>query len=267
MESASNSFSLIRQGLAPVSGDRAARLSALRATLPEAGARTGGIQARALGDPGLDGALPWGGLPLGTVHEVAGAGPAERPAAGGFVAALAARLARANGGLVMWCVVGGSGQPGLPHGPGLAAFGLPPRSLLVVDARRRADALWAIEQGLRSPRLAVVVGELDRLALVEGRRLALAAEAGGGVALVLRGDPGEGEPSAAWTRWHVRAAPAGPGPFGQGLGAPRWQVSLARCRGAPPRDWLVEWQDEAHRLAVVAPLADRLPAARHAVGG
>jgi protein ImuA len=243
--------------------DRAALVRALRARLPEGGGRAQGLAPRALGAGELDGALPWGGLPAGTLHEVAGAAPGEAPAAAGFAAALAARLAGPRG-LVLWCVAGGADQPGLPYGPGLAAFGLRPRSLLVVDARRRADALWTLEQALRARRLAVVVGEIDRLALVEGRRLALAAEAGGTLGLVLRSAAPEGEPSAAWTRWRVRAAPAAPGPFGQGLGAPRWQVALARCRGAPPRDWLVEWQDEAHRLAVVAPLADRLPAPRHA---
>jgi len=221
--------------------------------------------AHGLGDPALDQALPWGGLASGAVHEVAGTSAADRTAAGGFTAALAARLVAGAGvgagglpGRVMWCVVAGSGQPGLPYGPGLAAFGLLPRSLFLVDARNRADALWAMEQGLRSSQLTAVVGEIDQLGLVEGRRLALAAEAGGATALILRAASPVGEPSAAWTRWQIAAAPAGPGPYGQGLGSQRWAVSLARCRGGPPRDWLVEWQDEAHCLAVVAPVADRL---------
>lgn len=259
------------------SGTRAQRLASLRAALPGGLARPGGIVAPGLGDPALDQALPWGGLASGAVHEVAGISAADRTAAGGFTAALAARLMAgasvgasvgAGGGAgglpgrVMWCVVAGSGQPGLPYGPGLAAFGLMPRSLFLVDARNRADALWAMEQGLRSRQLTAVVGEIDQLGLVEGRRLALAAEAGGATALILRAASPVGEPSAAWTRWQIGAAPAGPGPYGQGLGSQRWAVSLARCRGGPPRDWLVEWQDEAHRLAVVAPVADRLLAAR-----
>lgn len=255
------------------SGTRAQRLASLRAALPGGLARPGGIVASGLGDPALDQALPWGGLASGAVHEVAGISAADRTAAGGFTAALAARLvagasvgaAVGTGGLpgrVMWCVVAGSGQPGLPYGPGLAAFGLMPRSLFLVDARNRADALWAMEQGLRSRQLAAVVGEIDQLGLVEGRRLALAAEAGGATALILRAASPVGEPSAAWTRWQIGAAPAGPGPYGQGLGSQRWAVSLARCRGGPPRDWLVEWQDEAHCLAVVAPVADRLLAPR-----
>ena len=250
-------------------GARALRLARLRAALPGASVRPGGIVAHGLGDPALDQALPWGGLATGAVHEVAGISAADRTAAGGFTAALAARLVAGasagsgagSGGLpgrVMWCVVGGSGQPGLPYGPGLAAFGLLPRSLFMVDARSRADALWAMEQGLRARQLTAVVGEIDRLDLVEGRRLALAAEAGGATALILRAASPVGEPSAAWTRWQIGAAPAGPGPYGQGLGSQRWAVSLARCRGGPPRDWLVEWQDEAHCLAVVAPVADRL---------
>ena len=248
-------------------GSRALRLARLRAALPGGSARPGGIVAHGLGDPALDQALPWGGLATGAVHEVAAASPADRTAAGGFTAALAARLVAGAGagagagglpGRVMWCVVGGSGQPGLPYGPGLAAFGLLPRSLFMVDARSRADALWAMEQGLRARQLTAVVGEIDRLDLVEGRRLALAAEAGGATALILRAAAPVGEPSAAWTRWQIGAAPAGPGPYGQGLGSQRWAVSLARCRGGPPRDWLVEWQDEAHCLAVVAPVADRL---------
>ena len=246
-------------------GARALRLASLRAALPGASVRPGGIVAHGLGDPALDQALPWGGLATGAVHEVAGTSAADRTAAGGFTAALAARLVAGAGtgsgglpGRVMWCVVGGSGQPGLPYGPGMAAFGLLPHSLFMVDARSRADALWAMEQGLRSRQLTAVVGEIDRLDLVEGRRLALAAEAGGATALILRAAAPVGEPSAAWTRWQIRSAPVGPGPYGQGLGSQRWAVSLARCRGGPPRDWLVEWQDEAHCLAVVAPVANRL---------
>jgi len=205
----------------------------------------------------VDGALPWGGLPRGALHEAvamdAGAGT-------GFAAALAGRLARDGGGAVLWCVRAPVLDAGGLYAPGLGRGGLDPGRVVVVHARRDADALWAMEEGLRCPGLAAVVGEVAAAALTATRRLQLAAEAGGVTALLVRPRAWDLGPSAALTRWRVAAAPAAGEPSGDrggGLGPPRWDVELFRCRGGSPRRWAMEWHDETGDFAVAAPVRDR----------
>ena len=198
----------------------------------------------------IDRALPGGGLARGAAHEIAGAADG---AADGFAATIAARAAGPRG-TVLWCA-----RDGDLYAPGLAAFGLDTARLVTARAPRAEDALQALEEALRAG-VAVAVGETSA-DLVAGRRLRLAARAGGGLCLLLRrpGRPARAE--AVHTRWRVSSVPSAPAPGG-GPGAPRWRLSLTRCRGAAPREWTVEWSHETHRLTLVAPLANRAGPAR-----
>ena len=95
---------------------REARFAAARAKL--AALEAGGAPAQAVlpfGDPRVDGVFPGGGLPLGRWHEAAGEGLEieTAAAAGAFVAALAAPLARAGSG-----GVGDAARRSLCAGPG-----------------------------------------------------------------------------------------------------------------------------------------------------
>jgi protein ImuA len=163
--------------------------------------------------------------------------------------------------MVLWCLK----QHDL-YGPGLAEHGLDPARIVLVRAARDGDILWALEEGLRTPALAAVVGEVGRLPMVAGRRLQLAAERSGVTALLLRrwrtGAEASAErtqPSAAVTRWRVTSLPSLPD--GEpGLGRPRWQVELLRCRGAEPAAWDTEVADASGAVRFPAELADR-PAA------
>src|SRR5438309_3223569 len=172
----------------------------------------------------------------------------------------------AGSGPVLWCLK----RPDL-YGPGLAGHGLDPARLVIVAAPRDEAILWAIEEGLRMPGLAAVIGEIGRLPMVAGRRLQLAAERSGVTALLLRrwrnGDQAAAErerPSAALTRWRVTALPARDIPLQRGgnnwIGKPRWRVELLRCRGGVPALWDVEVADASGHVSVFAGLADR-PAA------
>jgi protein ImuA len=226
----------------------------------------------------IDRTLPDGGLALGAVHEILGQGGDEEDgaAAAGFVAGIVARL---GGGPVLWCLK----RPDL-YGPGLAAHGLDPARLVIVRAPRDEDMLWAVEEGLHSPGLAAVIGEIARLPMVASRRLQLAAERSGVTAFLLRRwrNAGEatserGRPSAALTRWQVTALPSFDNPlllnplprWGRGginsVGHPRWRIELLRCRGGDAASWDVEVADATGALSLPAGLADR-PAAprRHA---
>jgi protein ImuA len=201
-----------------------------------------------LGDRSLDAALPWRGLPRVGLHDVVAA--VADAAADGFALALAGRLAGGSGRVLLV-------QPrrreacGRLYGPGLVRLGLDPDRLILATARRPAELLWTMEEGLRCGALAVVVGEGARADLTAFRRLQLAAEKGRAAALLLA-EPGETRSSAALTRWRISAALV-PGDA-RGL---RWRVILERCRGGRPGDWLVDWDDETHRFLVVPPLGDR----------
>ena len=227
-----------------------ARIRALEPALPGAPRSNDTVS---LGAPEVDETLPWGGLPRACVHEIVGGGTGQGAAAEGFCAALLARLVDGRGP-ALWCLARAS-----LHGPGLGAFGLDPDRLIVARARRPADVLWAMEEGLRSGRLGAVLGEVHDIDLTAGRRLQLAARAGAATCLVLR--PLAAAPAPGATRWRVAAAASIRQDGLPGLGAPRWQVDLVRCRGGSPRRWLLEWNHEARHLVVAAVLADRAPPA------
>ncbi len=226
-----------------------------------------GRRILALRIAGIDRALPGGGLALGALHEVAGAGPeVEHGAAAAlFVAGLLARLR----GPVLWAL----GQPDL-FAPALAAVGLSPRRVFYVEAG--TSVLLAMEEALRQPGLAGVVGEVGKLGLTASRRLQLAAEASGAIALALRrsrqfDDPALDEPSAAITRWRIASLPSPPplrdAPDTPGLARARWRLDLVRARGAEPGSWIVEACDATGRLALAADLADRPAAPAHHAAG
>jgi protein ImuA len=113
--------------------------------------------------------------------------------------------------------------------------------------------------------VAAVFGEVEAVDLTAGRRLQLACEQGSATGFVLRRRPfgGAGKAtasSAAATRWTIAPAPSEPAPGIPGLGAPRWRVSLERCRGGRTGTWIFEAaedDDAAHPFRLVAELADR----------
>lgn len=229
-------------------------LSDLRARVAriERGHRPGVPDAVPLGLPPIDAALPEGGLTRGALHEAMGAGPDTEHAAAAtlFLAGLLARLT----GPVLWVLR----QADL-FAPGLAGAGLSPDRIIFVEAGK--DVLPAMEEGLRHGGLAAVVGEVaGRLTLAASRRLQLAAEQTGVLALLLRrsqgfDDPLLREPSAAVTRWRVAALPSQPVSV-PGLGRARWRLDLLRCRGGEPGSWIVEACDEKGHLRMVPDAAD-----------
>ncbi len=212
------------------------------------------------GDAAVDGVLPGGGLQLGALHEVAGAGPdiEHGASAASFVAGVLARLS----GPVLWVL-----ERSDLFAPGLAMAGLHPDRVVYVAAGQPAAVLTVMEEGLRERGMAAVVGEVGgRMSLTATRRLQLAAEGSGAIAFALRrsrrhDDPALDEPSAAVTRWRVHVRPSGPAlphaPGVPGLARARWQLDLMRCRGGQAGSWMAEACDAQGRLGVVADLEHR----------
>lgn len=217
-----------------------------------AGRTVGARPPLVLGAAAVDAALG-GGLARAALHEVAAARPGDPAAAVAFALGVAARAAGPRG-WVLWVVEGAAaGEAGALYGPGLDGFGLPARRLVVLAVRRPIDALWAMEEGLKTPGLAVVVAELlDGAAadLTASRRLSLAAGAGGGLGLLVAHRPGPG-PSAAVTRWRAGAATGPPDRHG-GLGPPAVALTLTRNRRGPCGAFTIEWDSHAGRFADLA---------------
>lgn len=249
----------------PQRAQRLAELQRLVDRMQGAGGRA--ERALPLGLAEVDALLPGGGLARDCVHELgaADAGSAGcRAAVASFAAALAGRLLAgaeaasplAAPPLCVWIAATRELHP-----PGLAAFGLAPERLIVVEVRRPADLPWAAEEVLRCGRgIGAVVAELPALDLTAARRLQLAAEAGGTTGLLLHSPRQRGAaslPGGAVTRWRIAPGPT-PGDGLPGLGPRCWQVALERARNGRSGTWQIAWQNG---FASPAPSAVRSTAA------
>jgi len=204
---------------------------------------------------GLDRMLR-GGLRGGALHEIAPGGAGDGAAACGFALALAARFtaaAPAGRSAIVWIVEDFAAiEGGAPYGPGLALHGLDPATLILVHAASAKDALWAMEEALKCRGVAAVIGEIWSLEkiydLTAARRLALAAQSGGGSALMLAAGMAGGADrlaSCAHTRFEVSAHRGGAA-RGSPKGSPQnaapppglplpslacWSIRIVKARG------------------------------------
>jgi protein ImuA len=237
-------------------GALVARIRALEASAAAPGTMRGGQDGRpplALGIAPIDGRLG-GGLQAGCLHEISG--QAGDAAAAGFAAMLLGLFAMR--GPVAWIAA----RRARLHAPGLAALGLDPERLVLVEAPRAADRAWAFEEALRSGVLCAVLGELGDPGFVSSRRLQLAAGSGTTGLLLVQGRA-PASPSAARSRWRVASARSAPRIAGAedatsgdrglalaiGPGAPCWRVELRRGPGATSGAWTLECGSRGLRLA------------------
>lgn len=191
------------------------------------------------GHDGLDAALS-GGLAKGRLHELFGAEAEDGCSAAGFALLLGLLAGADEARPLLWLRTEGAEQVGgRLYGPGLAVLGLDPAYLLLGVMQDEAILLRAAADALRCPGLAAVViecrGNPRILDLTASRRLTLAAEGSGVMALLLRLDA-RPSPSAADTRWRIAAAPSGGGTGMRGdrlLGRSAFDIELLRRRSGP----------------------------------
>lgn len=220
------------------------------------------------------------GLDPSGIHEVKPAAmPGASAAAGrvralGFGLRLAARrcngLSEASGlpQTVVCCWTPAMvGEIGHLHGCGIAALGIDPTCILLVEPARTSDVLWALEEALKSGAAAVVVGMLDCVDLTPARRLSLAAQTTGTPCIVVTHAT---RPAMAAThaRWRIGLAPSHPDPLDvRAPGGFTASVILERCRNSPgltrSTPYALEWCDETYCFRLPAPLAHRTLEARH----
>ena len=203
----------------------------------------------------MDAALPGGGLAHGALHEFAGggSGTVDGAAAALFAAGIAARTK----GPIIWCLT----RPDLFF-PALAQVGLDSDRVIFVESDKDEDVLANMEEGLSFGGLGAVVGELVRLPMVGSRRLQLAAERTGTMALAVRRWRRQieandfGQPTASTTRWRVSVMPSEDLPV-PGVGRPRWFVELMRVKAGECAEFLVRACDEQGRIDLSSRSTDR----------
>ncbi len=172
------------------------------------------------------------GLARGRLHEFRG--PSR--------VALAVQVMAECAGPVLWITPGWQAERLYPDG--VAALADPAR-LICARARRPEDILWAMEEGLRSGAVPLVVAEVPAApGLTPVRRLQLAAEAGaeaahhagrGIVPLGVMLTGGEAGAAGVESRWRM-----GPLPAASSLLEERgsvWRLERERARGAGPAAW------------------------------
>jgi protein ImuA len=252
------------------------RIAKLRETLAkiERGPDGSGLPTHAslpLGLTDIDTCMPGSGLATGALHEMVAASHNDRSAAIGFALALMSLATRTRprcGPPMLVLSRPALRDFGTLYAHGLTGLGLDAGHVLLIETRSDKDALWAIEETLRSSvRPALVLGLIDgcgtitaHAALTQSRRLSLAA-ASSSTPLVLSQAPRAEAATAAITRWRVSAARQERASQPEALfGRPRWNIALERCRNGRTGQWTIEWDHAAYRFHLAQELASRAPA-------
>jgi protein ImuA len=192
-------------------------------------------------------------------EEVAAAEPQDVASATGFALwrALEAAQDKGDGRPVALIVTPAfQNERGRLFGWGARRLGLDHARILLVRARREAEALWAFEETLKSGAVAAALGALDTPSFVATRRLDFAARAGQASALVLRAKP-SGDLSAARLRWRIGSAPSAVHPLdARAPGPARLTAELARSRDGKTGFFTLEQDHETGRFRLAAGLAD-----------
>ncbi|MEM8616295.1 MAG: hypothetical protein AAGF20_05105 [Pseudomonadota bacterium] len=145
---------------------------------------------------------------------------------------------------VLWCsTLHNEQEYGSLHGPGLEALNIDHRRLIIVRTQRASEALWAIEEALRSQVLAGVVAHIDDVGLTPARRLSLAAKEAQTPCIIVSHPTAPNIASTA-SRWRVSAAPV-PSRFSASLlgGLPSQTRTLTRTP-------ITTWTDNIYRIGL-----------------
>ena len=130
---------------------------------------------------------------------------------------------------------------GLPRGVG--------ERLHLLRPQNETDLLWCVEESLRAAPVALVIAEPEKsLSLTAGRRLQLAAEAGGTTGLMLiRLDAGS---NATETRWHCE-------PLASVADSTLHQWDLNKNKKGTLGGWIVNWNGASAAFHMVSEARQR----------
>jgi protein ImuA len=202
-----------------------------------------------LGLPVLEDLFPEKQLPAGSLMELLSA------AEGSGVWTLAFFMARhvcEKGRALVVADIQGSFYP-----PAAAKLGIDLHRLIVLRTSKPRDLYAGVEQSLRCTAVGAVVAWFDRLSSVDGRRLQLAAEAGGGIGFFLRPASASRAPSFAAIRLLI--TPAAPSVQNNR----RITMEIVRCRGGKAGQSVqLEIDDETGHVHVLPEVAVATPVLR-----
>lgn len=93
------------------------------------------------------------------------------------------------------------------HAPAAVPFAVDLKKTVFIRPERPPEALWSLEQALRTRGIGAVVCDVEQISRQNCRRLQLAAETGGGLGILLRPAKARGQPSFAEYRLLVQPLP------------------------------------------------------------
>ncbi|MCU0715073.1 MAG: hypothetical protein MUD03_02985 [Pirellula sp.] len=140
--------------------------------------------------------------------------------------------------------------------PALARLGLPLERIIGIRPKNHADLIWALDQVLRNPAVGCVVASVDRMEDRTARRIQLAAEAGGGLGILLRTlESARMQPSWADVQWFVSSRASD---FTRDEETRWFHLALRRCQGGKvgtslkigidaSGNWVEQHRDEVQR--------------------
>lgn len=167
--------------------------------MESAARRPTGTNSISTGCTAMDACLPAGGYVPGTVIEYL---RATSGCGATYLALTAAAAALATWEEKYLVVVDTHHQL---YPPALLSHGIALSRVIWVRPQSQSDAMWAVDQALRTPAVAAVVADLESIDERDARRLQLAAERGGGLGLLLRSLAARRMPSWAEVQWVVRS--------------------------------------------------------------
>lgn len=187
----------------------------------------------------LDGVSGWD---CGAVHELLYERRSPCPLSVGL---LLARSAAGQGRAIVWMDEQETLNP-----PAVVQAGVSAARLLVLRPRGRRDALWALCEALACPAVGAVLARGAAWDLRTARRVQLAAERGGSVAILTRrGD--QAACYAAASRWRIEPHP------GEAAWR-RWRMRCVHGHGRPTdQDLIVEFSRDGRVVRASEELADR----------
>lgn len=206
------------------------------------------------GVPEIDRVLPGGGLTFGALHEFAGGG--TDTVNGAAAALMVAGIAARTKGKILWCLT----RPDLFF-PAISQAGLHPDRVIFCEGDKEEDVLASMEEGLSFGGFGAVVGELVRLPMTASRRLHLAAEKTGTMALAVRRWRRQveasdyGQPTASTSRWRISVLPSEPLPVA-GVGRARWLAELMRVKAGECAEFEIGACDAKGRICLFPLSAD-----------
>ena len=196
--------------------------------------------------------FPQGAEPL---EEVGAAEPGDLAAALAFALARLTATPNEVRPVALVTTADGLAERGRPFAGGIQGWGAGFERLVWVRARREGEALWALEEVLKSGAVAGGLALVAAPPFVTTRRLEFAAREGRAVGILLRAGPA-GDLSAARRRWRISARPSALDAWDAAApGAERLRAELLRRRDGPPGVWDLEQDDETGGFRVAAGLA------------